>query len=88
MADARVDRKDLAQVRIHRPHGCDRKRLSIDALDRITRELAYGTTIEIGGKLLLCKSFHVRESDGDELLVLEIAPECYQFLEKPKEPKP
>lgn len=71
-----------ARIRISVPHGCKRRSMSIEALDRITRELAYGTTIEIDGKPLYCLGFKTRPHGSGEILVIEIAPECYEFVEK------
>jgi hypothetical protein len=82
MAKVPVPKSTLAKIRIHVPPGCKRKNLSISALDRVTRELAWGTTVEIDGKTLLCRSFKTVDIEGSEFLVLEIGPECYEFLEK------
>lgn len=71
-----------AKIRIHVPPGCQRRNLSIEALDKRTRELAYGTTIEINGLPLYCLSFKTRPHGAGEILVLEVAPTCYEFIEK------
>jgi hypothetical protein len=77
--------QDPAKITVRLPHGCDRRALRIDALDSTTRELAYGTTIEVEGKLLYCQSFKEREiANGIKLLVLEVGPECYEFTNKEK----
>jgi len=59
------------------PKGCSRTKLSVDAMDKITRDLAYATHITVDGKLLLCRSFELK--DGH--LFLKVMPECFEMVE-------
>lgn len=75
-----------AKIIVRRPAGCDRRALAIDALDRHTKDLAIGTTIEIDdGRPIYCLSFKTRRlADGTELLCLEIGPECFEITNEEK----
>jgi len=69
---------ETAKVTVTLPKGCDRTKLSVDALDKRTVDLAYATHITVDGKLLLCRSFEVK--DGH--LLLKVMPECFEVVER------
>lgn len=60
------------------PKGCKKTALSINALDRYTRELAMKTQLKIGAKPLLCNS--IKLTDKGTLMV-EVRPECFEMAE-------
>jgi hypothetical protein len=68
---------ETAKVIVRLPKGCKKTALSVDALDSATRDLAWQTTIEVDGKLLLCRSFKQK----DDKLMLEIMAECFEIIE-------
>jgi hypothetical protein len=68
---------ETAKITVTLPKGCTRTKLGVDALDKITRDLAYATHIYVDGKLLLCRSFEVK--DGH--LLLKVMPECFEIVE-------
>jgi hypothetical protein len=74
---------DFAKIRVELPKGCNRKDLSIHAMDRRSRELAYDTFIYVDGKQLLCTGLKVDEdSSGGTILNLTVKPECFEIVEK------
>jgi len=72
----------FAVIEITVPHGCKKTAVSMDALDRITREAAFGTDVTIGGKKLGCRAFKV-DAVGNLHLVVE--PVCFTITERKKE---
>lgn len=68
---------EQAKITVNLPKGCTRTKLSVDALDKRTVELAYATHIYAEGKLLLCRSFELK--DGH--LLLKVMPECFEIVE-------
>jgi hypothetical protein len=69
---------ETTKVTVTLPKGCSRTKLSVDALDKRTVDLAYATHITVDGKLLLCRSFEVK--DGH--LFLKVMPECFEIVER------
>jgi hypothetical protein len=67
-------------IKVYLPPGCDRRALSIDALDARTRELAYATHIKIDGRPVFCRGFKLREVGGETVLVLEVQPASYEIV--------
>ena len=72
---------DTAKITVVLPKGCTKTKLSVDALDKITRDLAYATHIYSDGKLLLCRSLELK--DGH--LYLKVMPECFEIVEESAE---
>jgi hypothetical protein len=70
-----------AAVTVIVPKGCKKTHLSIDALDSYSRELADKTSITIGSKALLCRSFKLTDKGT---LMLEVMPGNFEITE-PKE---
>ncbi|MEP6945248.1 MAG: hypothetical protein ABJA02_04970 [Acidobacteriota bacterium] len=72
----------LAKVTIRVPKGCTKTALSVDALDKRTRDLAWRTFIYVGDQPLLCRSFRLTtKPDGTKTVILEIMEECFEILE-------
>lgn len=66
---------DLAKITVQRPKGCERKALSIHAMDKNTRDLAWKTFLYADGKPLLCESFALTERGT---LMVEVKAECFE----------
>jgi hypothetical protein len=77
-----AEEKQLAKVTIRVPKGCSKRALSVDALDKATRDLAWKTFIYAGELPLLCRSFKVVEkADGTRTVMLEVMEECFEIVE-------
>ncbi len=78
--------KQLAKITIRVPKGCKKTALSVDALDKATRDLAWKTFICVGNQPLLCRSFKVIEKpDGKSVVVLEVMEQCFELVESDDE---
>ena len=76
------EEKQLAKVTIRVPKGCAKTALSVDALDKATRDLAWKTFIYVGDHPLLCRSFKVTtKPDGKKIVTLEVMEECFEMIE-------
>ncbi len=68
-------------LKISRPGGCEKTALSLNALDRITREQAGGSYVfhDDNGtlRMLSCESFKVNDKGN---LILEVRPEGFEFV--------
>lgn len=77
-----IEQNPPAKIKIVRPENCDRTALSINALDKHTRDLAWTTFVYVdeSGDIfpLLCESFKVNDKGN---LILEIKAECFEFTE-------
>jgi hypothetical protein len=74
--------KQHAKVTIRVPKGCAKTALSIDALDKTTRDLAWKTFIYVGEQPLLCRSFKLAiKPDGKKTIMLEVMEECFEIVE-------
>ncbi len=69
---------EMTKVKITVPKGCGRDALSVNALDSITRELAYGTLITVDGKILPCTAFKVKNGS----LTLEVQAGYFEINEE------
>lgn len=67
---------DLARIVVKLPKGCDKKSLSINALDTHTRTLALNTFLYVDGKPLLCNAL---KFNSNGTLMLEVKPECFEI---------
>ena len=78
----RSKEKQLANVTIRVPKGCKKTALSVDALDKLTCDLAWKTFIYVGEQPLLCRSFKVTtKPDGKKTVTLEVMEECFEMIE-------
>ena len=68
---------EMTKVRITMPMGCDRDALSVNALDSVTRELAYQTLITVNGKILPCTGFRLKNGG----LTLEVQEGFFEIVE-------
>ncbi|MEP7075286.1 MAG: hypothetical protein ABI878_05705 [Acidobacteriota bacterium] len=76
------EEKQLAKVTIRTPKGCAKTALSVDALDKATRDLAWKTFIYIGDQPLLCRSFKLNtKPNGQKTVTLEVMEECFEIVE-------
>lgn len=76
------EEKQLARVTIRVPKGCTKTALSVDALDKATRDLAWKTFIYVGDQPLLCRSFKLTtKPDGKKVVTLEVMEECFEIVE-------
>lgn len=73
---------DLAKITIRLPKGCKKTDLSVDALDKFTRDLAWKTHVFVGKKILLCRSLKIREKDGKRVVLLEVMEDCFEIVEE------
>jgi hypothetical protein len=81
------EEKQLAKITIRVPKGCTKMALSVDALDKATRDLAWKTFIYAGERPLLCRSFKVTtKPDGKRLVMLEVMEECFEIVESESSP--
>jgi hypothetical protein len=81
------EEKQLAKITIRVPRGCTKMALSVDALDKATRDLAWKTFIYAGEQPLLCRSFKVTtKPDGKRLVMLEVMEECFEIVESESSP--
>jgi len=76
------EKQETAKIKIIVPKGCTRESLSIDALDKHTRDLAYSTFIYVDGKPLLCRSFKTKMTGGERIVILEVREECFEIVEE------
>jgi len=72
-----------AVIKIERPDGCDKTNLSIHALDKHTRDLAWQTFLYVEDSEeypspLLCESIKLNEKGN---LLIEVRPECFEFVD-------
>lgn len=76
------EEKQLAKVTIRVPKGCKKTALSVDALDKATRDLAWKTYLYVSDQPLLCRSFKVTtKPDGKKVVTLEVMEECFEIVE-------
>jgi hypothetical protein len=76
------DEKQFAKVTIRVPKGCKKTALSVDALDKATRDLAWQSFIYVGEQPLLCRSFKVTtKPDAKKVVLLEVMEECFEIIE-------
>lgn len=73
--------KELAKIKIVVPKGCTKTNLSVDALDKHTRDLAYSTFIYVDDKPLLCRSLKLAEKNGEKVVFLEVLADCFEIVE-------
>lgn len=71
-----------AIVRVNLPAGCKKRELSVDALDRVTRELALKTQIEVDGKPLYCRSIKLVDSGNEPCLQIVVRPGSFELRER------
>lgn len=67
---------ETTKVVITLPSGCNRTALSVNALDSVTRELAYQTLITVDGKILPCSSFSIKNGR----LVMEVQEDFFELV--------
>ena len=68
---------ETTKVVITVPKGCGRDGLSVNALDTVTRELAYQTLITVEGKILPCTGFKLKNGG----LMLEVQEGFFEIAE-------
>lgn len=79
MAKAK-EQMETVTVRVIVPKDCKKRNISIDALDRYTREIAEQTWVTIDDKPLLCRGLKVVEQGGEECLQLVIRAGSFEFV--------
>ena len=67
---------ESAKIIVLRPSGCTKTALNYTAVDSHTRELAKGTQVMVGDKVLFCNSFKVLPNGN---LMLEVIKDSFEL---------